>query len=84
MPRHFTVTPLPEVLAEHLAWLRLRGMRTSTLASRRYAINRLARALPVDLLQASADDLDRWQRSLHLSDVSRSNEVANVACFYQP
>lgn len=70
-------------LAEHLAHLRLRGLRPSTLDQRRYAIHRLAKALDMNPLRASADDLDRWQHGLVMSATSRLSVVNHVQQYYQ-
>lgn len=70
-------------LLEHLAWLRLRGLRPSTLEQRRYAIHRLAKALDMNPLRASADELDRWQHGLVMSATSRRGVVNHVQQYYQ-
>ena len=59
------VVPAPdsdvEVIARHVDWLRRTGATPITLRYRRGVLLRLARALPGPLLEATADDVDRWQ-----------------------
>lgn len=69
-------------LDDHLAWMRLRGLRPATITQRRNAIVRLSRRLPVPLLEATADHLNTWALGLTGSPAYLANSLANVCQFY--
>lgn len=70
-------------LADHLAWMRLRGLRSATITQRRRALARLEYALGKGLLAATAADLYTWALSLTGSDPYIANRIANASCFYR-
>lgn len=71
------------VIQEHLIWLRLRGLRETTIVQRGYALRRLDRALPVPLLAVDEQMLATWQRALQLTPVAHCCEVGHVSQFYK-
>jgi len=71
-----------QLIQAHLEWLRLRGLRPATIKSRRGALLRLQRALPCPLLDATEDDLQKWQEGLRLGPHALSTETAHVAQFF--
>jgi len=52
------------VIEEHLQFLRRLGARDDTITAREGQLLRLARELPIPLLEATDKDLDRWQTTL--------------------
>ncbi len=70
-------------VADHLAWMRLRGLRPATINQRRCALARLEQALGFPLLEASDDALYAWALSLKGSPAYIANNLANAACFYR-
>lgn len=72
-----------EAVHEHLAWLRLRNLRESTIMQRHYALARLRRALGHDPLTATRDELAAWQRGLRLTPVGMATEITHVASYYR-
>lgn len=73
----------PDPLSDHLAHLRLRGLRPATIIQRRYAIRRLHRALGKEPLKASTEELDAWQRVLTMAPISRSCELTHVIGYFK-
>jgi len=67
----------------HCDYLRRTGARRATLEQRRGALRRLAIALPGRLLDATFDDLERWQASLTVSTSSISTYTNHVVGFYR-
>lgn len=82
------VRPMDELaIEEHLSWLRRLTDRRATLRDRRNMLRRLARKLPVPLLEATEADLDRWQTSLTecaepLCKSSVQTYTSHVRAFY--
>lgn len=72
-----------QLIAEHLSWLRRRTSSTETLKHRRDNLRRVARRLPVLLIRAQADDLDRWQSRLQVSQKSIHTYTSHVRAFYK-
>jgi len=72
----------PRGLSEHLAWMRLRNLRDSTIYHRRRAIVRLATALGREPLDATADALINWRASLRQSVGAVHNEITHAHAFY--
>lgn len=70
-------------LQEHLAHLKLRGLRPATIEQRRYAITRLTRALGKRPLRATAEELEAWQHGRMLSAQSRLSEVDHIQQFFR-
>jgi integrase/recombinase XerC len=68
---------------DHLAWMRLRGLRPATLTQRCNVLRLLAQRLPVPLLDATPEHLLAWALSLSTSPASVANSIANVVCFYR-
>ncbi len=74
---------LAEVLAAHLAHLRLLGRSERTVYDRERAVIRLAAWLrPVPVLAATAADLGAWRASLTVGDQAVVVYCAHVAGFY--
>lgn len=73
----------PNPVADHLAWMRLRGLRSATITQRRRALIRLEHALGMGLLEATPSDLTEWALSLTGSPAYLANSIANTACFYR-
>ena len=74
-------SPSPAV-TDHLAWMRLRGLRPDTVTQRRRELTRLATALGTDLLDATDDTLYTWALSLHGAPSTIACSLANCSCFY--
>lgn len=70
-------------LEDHLAWMRLRGLREATITKRRYALVRLRHALGHDPLTATREELAEWQRGLTLSAVSMNTMVMHVTGYFR-
>ncbi len=70
-------------LLDHLAHLRLRGLRPQSIDQRRYAVRRLARWLDANPLYATEEQLLGWQRSLTMSAVGHRTEVMHVHGYYK-
>lgn len=71
------------VVRAHLDHLRRTGALPRTIEYRRGLLRRLARTLPVDLLDATRDHLDDWQSGLQVSPVTLSSYTAGISCFYR-
>src|SRR5258707_4299989 len=70
-----TKTASGKAVAAHLRHIRLEGKSARTVYDRELTLKRLAKALPVPLLDATADDLYEWRAALEgLKD-------ATVACY---
>lgn len=70
-------------VAAHLEWLRLRGLRPATIATRAGRLRHLAAATRTDcLLELDRAALDEWQAHLHLTPGARSAYVSHVQQFY--
>src|SRR5260221_35012 len=78
-----TMPDLAEVLAAHLAHLRLFGRSERTVYDRERAVIRLAAWLrPVPVLAATAADLGAWRASLTVGHQAVVVYCAHVAGFY--
>src|SRR5258708_212302 len=78
-----TMPDLAEVLAAHLAHLRLLGRSERTVYDRERAVIRLAAWLrPVPVLAATAADLGAWRASLTVGRQAGRLYCAHVAGFY--
>jgi integrase/recombinase XerC len=74
----------PRAVAGHLEWLRLRGLRPSTILTRRNRLAHLGRALHADdLLAVTEGQLRDWERSLRLTAGARAAYVCHVQAFYR-
>lgn len=72
------------LMDDHLAWMRLRGLRPATITQRRNILRRLAHALaPTTLADATHSQLLDWALSLRTGSASVANSIANVAQFYR-
>lgn len=67
----------------HLAHLRLRNLRPSTVEQRGRALRRLARALGHPVLYSNEVQLARWWAGLRMTAESRACELSHVRSFYQ-
>jgi integrase/recombinase XerC len=72
-----------ELIEEHLRFLRRSGARKETIKHRRDNIRRLSRALRIPLLEATSNDLDRWQDALVVSLSSIQTYTGHVRAFYR-
>ncbi len=70
-------------LQDHLAHLRQRGLRESSVRRRRNLVGRLARALGGDPLHATEEQLADWYDALKLTPVARRIEVGGVHDYYR-
>jgi integrase len=77
------------IIARHLDYLRMRGRSARTIATRRSALDRIARSLPVPLLDADHDHLMAWRSGLvswpsrePLAAASVVNMVSHLHAFY--
>jgi integrase/recombinase XerC len=69
-------------IARHLEHLRLRGRAPGTIYQRRRALARLAAALPVPLLDATAGMLTEWRAGLTVGDLAVAHYVSHAREFY--
>src|SRR5690606_8248678 len=67
----------------HCDYLRRTGARPSTVMHRRDLLRRLRSQMQVPLLEATADDLERWQSSLTVSTSSIATYTNHVVAFYK-
>jgi integrase/recombinase XerC len=76
--------PIADQLAvdRHLEHLRLRGRAPGTIYQRRRALARLAAALPVPLLDATAVMLTEWRSALTVGDLAIAHYVSHAREFY--
>ena len=71
-------------LAEHLDYLRLRGLSASTIRRRRVVLGWLTGALPHhDLMRATPAQLQAWRAGLDVADDAVSVYVSHVNQFYR-
>jgi integrase len=71
-----------QILRRHLEHLRMRGLADTTIYERERAVIRLARALPVPVLDATARDLLKWRARLDISPGSVAQYITQVREFY--
>jgi integrase/recombinase XerC len=74
-----------QFVARHLEHMRMRGQSELTIRDRRNLLARVARQLPVPLLDAGHDDLMPWRESLtgrRLADATIASAVASLRVFY--
>jgi integrase/recombinase XerC len=74
---------LPEHVAEHLEWMRQRGLAASYIDKRRLVLARLAAALPVPLTGATPGMLGAWRATLVMGDDAVCNTLGAVREFYK-
>ena len=75
---------MPDPVAAHLAWLRMRRLSPHTIYDRSRVLHRLRAALPVPLLDATEDHLAAWRESLnHLSGHAIATYCGHVQQFYR-
>jgi len=67
---------------EHLDYLRLSGHTPTSIYSRKRALARMAAALAVPLLSATAADLAAWRASLTTGDAATVAYVSHARSFY--
>lgn len=74
----------PELLAEHLAWCRLKNLRPSTVEQRRRTLVRVQRAVRTDLLVVTAPELEAWYAAVAVKVLpeSRAADLSHVRQFY--
>lgn len=71
------------VVAAHLRQLELRGQTPDTVYCRRRALTRLAAALPVPLLDATAAHLHAWRQGLSVGPATIAGYVSHAREFYR-
>lgn len=76
------------IISEHLTWCLHMGLRPSTVAQRRWHVDRLAGALhgrhePVALLDAEHEHLREWESGLTAGPQSRASAVKHARSFYR-
>lgn len=72
------------LINDHLEWLRRKTSSKDTLKHRHDNLRRLAERLkPVDLLDATAADLDKWQSSLTVSRSAVMTYTSHTRGFYR-
>jgi integrase/recombinase XerD len=69
-------------IGQHLQHLRLQGLSDLSVRDRRLLLGRLARSLPVPLLDATCAHLLAWRASLTVSPSAVVNYVSQAHCFY--
>ncbi|WP_032376756.1 tyrosine-type recombinase/integrase [Rhodococcoides fascians] len=69
-------------IAKHISYLKRRNARESTITHRRGQLDRLGRFLGKPLLEATEEDLDRWQCSLRVCASSVQTYSSHVSAFY--
>jgi integrase len=73
---------MPDIIALHLRHLELAGRAPETVACRRRALGRLARALPAPLLDADAAELLNWRSGLSVGPGTVAAYVSHARAFY--
>src|SRR6266851_2574704 len=77
-------TDSEKAVAAHLRHIRLEGKSARTVYDRELTLNRLAKALPVPLLEVTEDDLYEWRAALEdLKDATVACYASNVRSFYK-
>lgn len=71
------------IIRIHCNWIRLRGDTERTVYHRQENLRRLTDALPGNLLDATADDLARWQSGLTVCTSSVATYTNHVVAFYR-
>lgn len=69
-------------IAKHLAYLKRRNSQESTITHRRGQLERLSRFLNKPLLDATEEDIERWQVSLRVCASSVQTYSSHVSAFY--
>src|SRR5258708_4632739 len=79
-----TETASGKAVAAHLRHIRLEGKSARTVYDRELTLTRLAKALPVPPLDATADDLYEWRAALEgLKDATVACYASSVISFYR-
>ncbi len=73
---------LPEHVADHLEWMRQRGLAPDTICQRRRTLTRLAAFLPVPLADATPGMLAAWRAGLTVGDQALVHYVGDARQFY--
>ncbi len=74
--------PCP-VLGRHLDWMRMKGMSEATVQCRRYAVERMGRAMPVPVIEAGKDHLMAWRGSLAVADGTAAAYICHARELYK-
>lgn len=83
MSSHSIARPeVDPIIGKHLVHLKRINARKATIAHRSDNLRRVHQRLGKPLLEATADDLDRWQDSLNVSASSVATYTAHVRSFY--
>ena len=73
---------MPEPVARHLHWMAMKGRSVTTITARRLALQRLAAALPVPLLEALPEHLYDWRSELDLAERTVAQYCSHARQFY--
>jgi len=73
---------MPEPVARHLHWMAMKGRSVTTITARRLALERLAKALPVPLLDALPEHLYDWRAELGLAERTVAQYCSHARQFY--
>lgn len=72
----------PRCVLDHVADMELRGHTEGTIYARRRALHRMRLALPVPLLEATADQLMAWRANLTVGPDATVAYVSHARSFY--
>lgn len=73
-----------QIIRAHLAWMRVRNLRTTTLYNRARVLARIEQALDVPLMAATPETLNAWQaaRSTQVTAATLAGETSHLRAFY--
>src|SRR5258708_23101533 len=74
-------TPSDRAVAAHLRHIRLEGKSARTVYDREITLNRVAKDLPVPLLDATPEHLYEWRAGLTVSDATLPCYASHVISF---
>ena len=75
-------TPTQKAVQRHLRHLDLQGKSPITVEHAEQALKRLAKVLPVPLLEATPDHLYEWRSRLRLANATIAAYLSHIRCFY--
>jgi integrase/recombinase XerC len=73
---------MPGNVADHLSWMRLRGLSEATVYGRLRALTRMSALIPVPLLEAETGHLMAWRVRLDMTDAAVGVYVGHARSFY--
>jgi integrase len=83
MTRNNSTTPGEHAMKRHLKHITLEGKSPYTIKRREQALNRLAKALPVPLLEATPDMLYEWRAGLTSGNGTIACYLSHIKAFYR-